>query len=128
MRIKRRYEIKKEDRDSLSTCAYFKKPSEKTSPVANSTKGYWREILDLQFEHFPFKKRKLTRGIFSYQAIFLPHEKHPDRPDTKLRPVLKRKITTLRKLPTIAPKENKKTITKKSWFIIYTSIQNKLTC
>ena len=77
----------------------------KVKPVNNSTKKYWGESFDLHPWHRPPCITKLTRGISSKKPKDLPQEKHIDLPFVKERPVLKRTITTLRKLPTMRPRQ-----------------------
>ena len=41
-------------------------------PIPISTKGYWNDILLLQFLHFPPRVQKLTTGISSnHERVFL---------------------------------------------------------
>ena len=75
----------------------------KRQAVANSTSGYCQEILLPQPAQRPRRKRKLKIGKSSHQTSFLPQDKQPDLPESD-RPVLKRKMTTLRKEPMIAPR------------------------
>ena len=82
-----------------------KKTETNVKPVSSSTKKYWGESFDLQPRHLPPCITKLTRGISSKKPSDLPQEKHIDLPFVKERPVLKRTITTLRKLPTIIPRQ-----------------------
>src|SRR3989344_7549970 len=50
--------------------------------------------------------KKLTRGTSSRGERVFPHEKHPER-SRRVRPVLKRYIITLKKLPKTSPKRKK---------------------
>ena len=75
--------------------------------------GYCQEIFVWQAEHLPLKKTKLAIGKSSYHFNFLAQVKHFDRPETTDWPVFKRKMTTLRKLPTTAPKIKIKMETKR---------------
>ena len=81
----------------------MKKIITKIAPAMNSTSGYCHEILLLQPRHFPRRARKLKIGNSSSQESFLPQDIHFERPP-RVTPVLKRKETTFKKLPTIAPK------------------------
>jgi len=76
--------------------------------------GYCQDIFALQAEHFPRKKTKLTMGRSSYHFNFLAQVKHFDRPEMTDWPVFKRNMTTLRKLPTTAPKTKTTIPAKKS--------------
>ena len=77
-------------------------------PELNSTSGYCIEISDLHCEHRPRNQIKLSTGISSYQCSFFPQEKHCERPVIVF-PLLKRRITTLTKLPKIKPKTHANT-------------------
>lgn len=91
----------------------LRKTKENSTPVINSTSGYWIEILLLQSEHLPFKNKKLKIGTSSYQGSSFEQEKHLDLPFTKEHPVLYLKTTTFKKLPIIAPNiKNKKVLNK----------------
>src|SRR3989338_7213997 len=81
--------------------------STKITPAMNSTSGYCQEILLLHFLQAPFRKAKLNIGTNSFQVRLVPHDRHFERP-LSVMPVLKRNATTLRKLPTIAPKTNER--------------------
>src|SRR3989344_33825 len=87
--------------------------SRNNNPVVVSTNGYCQEIFVLQAKHFPRRKTKLAMGRSSYHFNFLAQVKHFDRPKTIDWPVFKRKMTTLRKLPTTAPKRKIKMETKR---------------
>src|SRR3989338_350616 len=78
--------------------------SRNNNPVVVSTNGYCQDIFALQAEHFPRRKTKLAMGRSSCHFNFLAQVKHFDRPETIDWPVFKRKMMTLRKLPTTAPK------------------------
>ena len=80
----------------------------KIAPAINSTSGYCHEILLLHFRHAPFCATKLKIGTSSFHVRVLPQDMHMDRPPSPL-PVFHRKATTLRKLPTMAPKTNERT-------------------
>lgn len=75
----------------------------KMAPAMNSTSGYCQEILLLHFLHDPFWNKKLKIGTNSFHVSPVPHDMHFDRPP-KPTPVLKRKETTFKKLPTTVPK------------------------
>ena len=81
----------------------LRKVKKNTRPVRNSTIGYCQDIFVLQTLHLPLRKRKLNIGTRSIGFKVLPQDIQKDLPETPL-PVCKRKITTLRKLPIIAPK------------------------
>ena len=84
--------------------------------VANSTNGYCQANLLLQPRQRACWIKKLTTGINSYQCKVLPQCKHFDlRPFDKpraSRPVLRRKITTFKKLPMMRPKRKIRTTPK----------------
>ena len=88
-----------------------KKMSTNIPPAMNSTSGYCQEILLLQFLHLPRRAKKLSIGKRSNQEIVLPQDIHFERPPMPM-PVLNRKETTFKKLPTMAPKR-KATIEEK---------------
>lgn len=75
-------------------------------PVAISTDGYCHEILDLHVRHLPLKNRNEKTGTRSLASNSLLHEKHFERPLAIFKFVLRRKITTFKKLPIIDPKRN----------------------
>ena len=81
----------------------LKMPKNK-SPETASTIGYCQDIFERQEEHLPLNAKKLNSGTSSYHLNFLAQLKHFDFPETMDCPVFRRKITTLRKLPIIAPK------------------------
>lgn len=85
------------------------KISANMAPAMNSTNGYCHEILLLHFLHEPFWNAKLNIGTSSFQVRLVPHDMHFDRPPRPT-PVLKRSDTTLRKLPTMAPKMNERIV------------------
>lgn len=86
--------------------------------VLNSTNGYCREIFERHLRHFPPSNTHDTIGTKSYQRNLYPHDIQPDRPFTP-RPVPYRKITTLRKLPIMAPKITAADIKNNSMPIVY---------
>ena len=73
-------------------------------PVINSTKGYWKEIFDLQLRHLPPKTKKLNTGILSYHLILLLQLKQCDAGHTTeiLAGILY--MQTFKKLPITIPK------------------------
>src|ERR1700722_1829654 len=77
--------------------------SVKRSAVINSTNTYCLEIFDPQYRHFPPSSKKLIIGMRSCQKSVWLQEKHFDLPEANDLPVPKRKITTFKKLPIIAP-------------------------
>ena len=97
-----------------------------SSEVSNSTSGYWNEIGALQLRHLPPRASQLSSGMFSYQDSWCPQCGQCERSTTmpggggsyssgssstsrasrfhchsSLRG--RRRITTLRKLPTSSP-------------------------
>ena len=93
---------------SADTGGKVKKIKTNMAPAINSTNGYCHEILLLHLRHEPFCAMKLKIGTNSFQVKVLPQDMHIDRPPSPL-PVLNRSATTLRKLPTMAPKMNERT-------------------
>src|SRR5258707_715847 len=53
-------------------------------PASSSTRGYFSPMGALQFEQRPFKKAKLTSGIFSSAPMPLPQEGQRDRGTIRL--------------------------------------------
>ena len=86
----------------------MKKMSTKIAPARSSISGYCHDILLLHLLQAPLWKMKLNSGISSFHVSCLPHDMHLERPPTVV-PVLKRKATTLRKLPMTVPKMKTKT-------------------
>src|SRR3989344_3358322 len=74
----------------------------KNIPVAASTSGYWLEIGARQYRHLPRRNSHDRTGIKSNHCNCLLQCGHELLPPTLLSP--KRRITTLRKLPTMRPK------------------------
>src|SRR6478672_6749744 len=76
--------------------------------VSNSTAGYRAEIGCEQFLHFPRRIIQLNSGILSYGFIGVEHFGHAEFGNTIDSSFGTRWMTTLRKLPTAAPKTNTK--------------------
>jgi len=93
------------------------------NPVIISIIGYCQEIFALQAEHFPRRKTKLAMGRSSYHLNFLAQVKHFDRPEMTDWPVFKRNMTTLRKLPTTAPKQKRQFQQKNPYLCDYYNSQ-----
>ena len=96
-------------------------------PVSNSTNGYWIEIGALQLRHLPRRASQLSSGMFSYQDRACPQCGQCERSTTipggggsyssgisrisrasrfhcHSRRLGRRRMTTLRKLPTSSPR------------------------
>ncbi|MDO8565243.1 MAG: hypothetical protein Q7R67_01290 [bacterium] len=78
-------------------------------PVNISIAGYCMEIFEWHRAQRPFNAIKLTIGTSSHHLKVLLHEAHDDRPPRD-NPEFHRKPTTLRKLPTTAPKRKRKKV------------------
>jgi hypothetical protein len=85
----------------------LKNRNTKRNPTSASTSGYCQEIFVRQPAHLPCCVRKLAIGTSSVHERDLPQEKHMLRPPSP-RPLLKRNITTFKKLPIIDPKMKNK--------------------
>jgi len=74
--------------------------------VASSTKGYCQEIGFLQYRHFPFKNKKLNKGIKSLENNWCLHRGHIDLPLVTFLATDKRQIMLFKNDPIIRPKQN----------------------
>jgi len=86
--------------------------------VPNSTTIYCEEMAVLQLRHLPLRKIKLATGNSSYHARVFAQLAQRERPERKDEPVFRRKMTTLRKLPTMRPKKRRNMINIVTRFII----------
>lgn len=77
--------------------------SKNNNAVPISTSGYCQDINALHALHLLLWTIKLITGISSYQVKTWPHLGQCERFLTMDSPFSRRKITTLRKLPTIVP-------------------------
>ncbi len=83
--------------------------AQKVNALNNSTKKYWKSILQSQLLHFLFKYKKDIKGILSYHFIILLHCGQNERSKTTPLSCGNLNIQTFEKLPQILPKIKKKT-------------------
>ena len=95
--------------DKSNTARKWKEIKVNIRPVINSTIGYWCDIELAQERHFPDWIKKEKIGINSYQESLWLQVIHIDLPLAIDLPVLKRYITTFKKLPIIVPSKKTKT-------------------
>ena len=91
----------------------------KTTPVINSTIGYWWDIELAQDLQRPDWIRKEKTGISSYQESVLLQVIHIERPLLIDLPVPNLYITTFRKLPIIVPSRKIKKKIRNDISILY---------
>src|SRR3990167_131723 len=78
--------------------------SRNTAAVTISTSGYCQEIAIPQVRQRPRSARNESTGTLSCHASAVPQPGHAEAGRHRLRPSGRRRITTLRKLPTASPR------------------------